>query len=150
MIAVVASGGPSTLLSSSVRPYAPTLFSRSALDGPLIRLQVTATEIPYVAMSGGEAFTPGGPERAMARLELGRAGVIEAVSGLRGFKLLRLGGSAFHGFVRDEYTTLPDTTDRLLATCDECKSWFLANSHGLTSRALPKSPSDRALPGLAG
>jgi urate oxidase/2-oxo-4-hydroxy-4-carboxy-5-ureidoimidazoline decarboxylase len=28
--------------------------------------------------------------------------------------LLRLGGSAFHGFVRDEYTTLPDIHNRPL------------------------------------
>ncbi len=31
-----------------------------------------------------------------------------------GFKLLRLGGSAFHGFVRDQYTTLPDIANRPL------------------------------------
>ena len=33
---------------------------------------------------------------------------------MRGFKLLRLGGSAFRGFVRDEYTTLPDLHNRPL------------------------------------
>jgi len=31
-----------------------------------------------------------------------------------GFKLLRLGGSAFYGFVRDQYTTLPDIMNRPL------------------------------------
>ena len=41
-------------------------------------------------------------------------GIVEAVSGVRGFKLLRLGGSAFQGFVRDEYTTLPDLNNRPL------------------------------------
>ena len=50
----------------------------------------------------------------MARVEFGRDRLIEAVSGLHGFKLLRLGGSAFHGFVRDEYTTLPDLMNRPL------------------------------------
>ena len=39
---------------------------------------------------------------------------MEAVSGLRGFRLLRLRGSAFRGFVRDEYTTLPDLANRPL------------------------------------
>ena len=39
---------------------------------------------------------------------------MEAASGVSGFKLLRLGGSAFHGFVRDEYTTLPDLRNRPL------------------------------------
>jgi urate oxidase len=39
---------------------------------------------------------------------------VEARSGIRGFRLLRLGGSAFHGFVRDQYTTLPDIKNRPL------------------------------------
>ena len=39
---------------------------------------------------------------------------MDARSGWRGFKLLRLGGSAFHGFVRDQYTTLPDLMNRPL------------------------------------
>ena len=44
----------------------------------------------------------------------GEASIVEAVSGLRGFRLLRLRGSAFRGFVRDEYTTLPDLANRPL------------------------------------
>jgi len=74
-------------------------------------IQVEAIEIPYV---GTVAFVPGGPDRAFARIEMTRQAVVEARSGIRGFKLLRLGGSAFAGFVRDEYTTLPDTADRPL------------------------------------
>jgi len=77
--------------------------------------QVSAVEIPYAA-TGPEniAFAPTGPDRATARIELTREAVVEAVSGIRGFKLLRLSGSAFQGFVRDEYTTLPDVADRPL------------------------------------
>jgi urate oxidase len=74
--------------------------------------QVTATEVPYSGVNGAVAFAPSGPERASACVELSRNAVISAVAGLRGFKLLRLGGSAFHGFVRDEYTTLPDIRNR--------------------------------------
>ena len=77
--------------------------------------QVSAIEIPYAGVDGAVAFTPSGPERATARVELGRGSplpIVEAVAGIRGFKLLRLGGSAFRGFVRDEYTTLPDITNR--------------------------------------
>jgi urate oxidase / 2-oxo-4-hydroxy-4-carboxy-5-ureidoimidazoline decarboxylase len=78
-------------------------------------LQVTAVEIPYGAVSGAAvAFVPAGPERSAARIELNRGGVVEIASGLRGFRLLRLGGSAFHGFVRDEYTTLPEIHNRPL------------------------------------
>jgi len=76
--------------------------------------QLTAVGIPYAPLPAGIGYHPAGPERATARVELQPGRIVEAVSGLRGFKLLRLGGSAFHGFVRDEYTTLPDTTDRPL------------------------------------
>ena len=74
--------------------------------------QVSAVEVPYTGVDSDVAFTPSGPERATARVELSRGEIVEAVAGIRGFKLLRLGGSAFHGFVRDEYTTLPDITNR--------------------------------------
>jgi urate oxidase len=60
------------------------------------------------------AFAPAGPERAVARVETTREAVVDVASGLEHFRLLRLGGSAFHGFVRDEYTTLPDMFDRPL------------------------------------
>jgi urate oxidase/2-oxo-4-hydroxy-4-carboxy-5-ureidoimidazoline decarboxylase len=90
-------------------------------------VQVSASEIPYAAVDD-VAFAPAGPERAVARVELtrgstpGSAGttprdalaIAEATAGLRGFRLLRLGGSAFEGFVRDEYTTLPDIANRPL------------------------------------
>lgn len=74
--------------------------------------QVTATEIPYDR--NGTTFTPGGPECAFARVEMRGHHIVEARSGIRGFRLLRLGGSAFHGFIRDEYTTLPDIQNRPL------------------------------------
>jgi urate oxidase / 2-oxo-4-hydroxy-4-carboxy-5-ureidoimidazoline decarboxylase len=77
-------------------------------------LQLSASEIPYTPVGGNAAFTPSGPDMAAARLEIDRKGVVEAASGIRGFKLLRLGGSAFRGFVRDEYTTLPDLNNRPL------------------------------------
>ena len=38
------------------------------------------------------------------------------VSGLTDLVVLKSTGSEFHGYARDEYTTLPETTDRVLAT----------------------------------
>ena len=73
--------------------------------------QLSAVEIPY---DGALAFAPSGPEKAAASIEITREGVAEIRSGFEGFRLLRLKGSAFHGFVRDQYTTLPDIKDRPL------------------------------------
>jgi urate oxidase len=75
--------------------------------------QIAAAEIPYGA-AGAKAFTPAGPERAFARVEICGNSVVEARSGIDGFRLLRLGGSAFQGFIRDQYTTLPELKDRPL------------------------------------
>ena len=40
--------------------------------------------------------------------------MVEVRPGIAGSGCLRLGGSAFHGFVRDQYTTLPDIRNRPL------------------------------------
>jgi urate oxidase/2-oxo-4-hydroxy-4-carboxy-5-ureidoimidazoline decarboxylase len=77
-------------------------------------VQVSAKEIPYSEIADGGAFAPSGPERATARIELNRTATVEVASGIQGFKLLRLGGSSFQGFVRDRYTTLPDIANRPL------------------------------------
>jgi urate oxidase/2-oxo-4-hydroxy-4-carboxy-5-ureidoimidazoline decarboxylase len=77
-------------------------------------LQISASEIPYAPLGGSVAFVPSGPDTATARFEIDRTGIVEGASGVRGFRLLRLGGSAFRGFVRDEYTTLPDLHNRPL------------------------------------
>src|SRR5262249_17765938 len=78
-------------------------------------VQLTVAQIPYTGIVDATvAFAPAGPERATARIELRRGEIVEARSGIEGFRLLRLGGSAFHGFVRDQYTTLPDIHNRPL------------------------------------
>ncbi len=103
-------------------------------------VQVSAVEIPYSALPGGlpgksAAFFPAGPERTTARIEINRDGIVEIASGIRGFKLLRLGGSAFHGFVRDEYTTLPDIANRPLRMWLDLEWLYTAPAAGLNSGA---------------
>jgi urate oxidase/2-oxo-4-hydroxy-4-carboxy-5-ureidoimidazoline decarboxylase len=99
-------------------------------------VQVSAVEIPYAGLKGGNAaFSPAGPERAAARVEINREGILEVASGIRGFKLLRLGGSAFHGFVRDEYTTLPDIANRPLHMWLDLEWLYTAFSDGFSSGA---------------
>ncbi len=65
-------------------------------------------------ISAAETPLGGGTEHAFARLEMRANQLVEARSGIDGFRLLRMGGSAFHGFIRDQYTTLPDLKDRPL------------------------------------
>ncbi|HEV2444331.1 MAG TPA: urate oxidase [Candidatus Sulfopaludibacter sp.] len=100
-------------------------------------VQVSAAEIPYEALPGSAAaFAPAGPGRATARIELTRAGTVELASGIVGFKLLRLGGSAFHGFVRDQYTTLPDIRNRPLHMWLDLEWRYTEPGAGYTSGAI--------------
>jgi urate oxidase len=103
-------------------------------------VQVSAAEISYAGLPGGtSAFSPAGPERATARVEINRGGILEVASGIRGFRLLRLGGSAFHGFVRDEYTTLPDIANRPLNMWLDLEWLYSAPPAGFTSGAVTAS-----------
>jgi urate oxidase len=78
-------------------------------------VQLSAIEIPYAPIPGQPAaFRPAGPERLTARLEIDRKGIVEVTSGIASFRMVRLGGSAFFGFVRDQYTTLPEIHNRPL------------------------------------
>jgi urate oxidase / 2-oxo-4-hydroxy-4-carboxy-5-ureidoimidazoline decarboxylase len=96
-------------------------------------LQISAVEIPHTALQAGSAaFAPAGPECCTTRLEINRAGIVEITSGIQGFRLLRLGGSAFHGFVRDEYTTLPDIKNRPLRMGLDLE-WSYANTNAAFS-----------------
>jgi urate oxidase / 2-oxo-4-hydroxy-4-carboxy-5-ureidoimidazoline decarboxylase len=51
---------------------------------------------------------------ALAEIDLGRSGVASARSAWNDLHLIKLAGSSFAGFIRDEYTTLPEAEDRPL------------------------------------
>ncbi len=100
-------------------------------------VQVSSIEIPYSSLTDDQvSFAPSGPERAIARIELNRTGTVEVASGIRGFKLLRLGGSAFQGFVRDQYTTLPDVANRPLHMWLDLEWLYTAPSAGFSSGTI--------------
>ena len=101
-------------------------------------IQVSAEEIPYAGLENSNlAFAPAGPERATARIELNRSGTVEIASGIRGFRLLRLGGSAFEGFVRDQYTTLPDIKNRPLHMWLDLEWLYTEPTAAFTSGGIP-------------
>lgn len=60
-------------------------------------------------------------------------------SGIAGLLVLKSTGSAFHGFVRDEYTTLPEVWDRILSTEVDCGwKWSVFASMDAVKAAIPK------------
>ncbi|RED65987.1 factor-independent urate hydroxylase [Cohnella lupini] len=63
-------------------------------------------------------YRPSHNERAHAKLELIReangASATSLHSGVSDLQLIKVSGSSFYGFIRDEYTTLPESYDRPL------------------------------------
>ncbi|ABW11678.1 urate oxidase [Frankia sp. Mgl5] len=59
------------------------------------------------------------------------ADAVHAVSGLAGLVVLRSTGSEFHGFPRDRYTTLAETSDRILAT-EVTARWRYLDADGMS------------------
>jgi len=66
------------------------------------------------ARKTGHGFVGGSSERRVARVVRGRE--MSTGAGVQGLVVLKTTGSAFEGFPRDEYTVLPDASDRILAT----------------------------------
>jgi len=62
------------------------------------------------------AFEAGSPAVGTAVVRLGQDGAALVRSGISRLTVLKTTGSAFAGFLRDEYTVLAETDDRILAT----------------------------------
>jgi urate oxidase len=86
----------------------------------LLRVTIDMTEHLWSRIRNGErehddAFVRTGPEVRTAILQVNRRRTV-LWSGIADLLVLKSAHSAFDRFLRDEYTTLPDTRDRLLAT----------------------------------
>jgi urate oxidase len=62
------------------------------------------------------AFERGSTEQRTARVSANRSGVSSVTAGIADLVVLKTAQSGFTGFPRDRYTTLRETTDRILAT----------------------------------
>ncbi|MEU8304174.1 factor-independent urate hydroxylase [Actinomadura sp. NPDC048955] len=76
--------------------------------------RVEIREYGWRRIAGGHSFVRDGGEVRTALVHGGEAESV--VSGLTDLVVLNSTGSEFHGFARDEYTTLEPTDDRILAT----------------------------------
>jgi urate oxidase len=108
-----------------IEDYALALARHFASDiEPVYTARVDVDEYRWERITAGgtahpHAFARVGQEiRTATAVVEGRGGGQRAwvLSGLRDFVLLKSTGSEFAGFLRDQYTTLPETDDRVLAT----------------------------------
>ena len=103
-----------------VESFASRLADHFAGKPAVERVRIGVTEHRWERLPAGggpspHAFVQGGSEQWTAVVTRDRQGV-RIVSGLTGLVVLKTAESAFSGFPRDEFTTLPDTEDRILAT----------------------------------
>jgi len=93
-----------------VSSHPPTRQARvSIAEYGWARLQLPGGPAPH-------SFARTGPEVRTAEVIVTREPDPVVISGISGLVLLNSTGSEFHGFATDRYTTLPETTDRVLAT----------------------------------
>jgi urate oxidase len=89
-------------------------LGRHFLGGAITRARVHVVELEWSRLSG-HAFVQSGREQRIATV-ICEPDAAWFVSGLSDLVVLKTTDSEFHGFPRDEYTTLAETTDRVLAT----------------------------------
>lgn len=107
-------------------------------NSPVTRVIIEITEHGWTRMAlGGKAhphsFIKGSDEKRTTRVSVTREGAaIE--SGVEDLIVLKTTKSGFVGYVKDQYTTLPDTTDRIFATSIKA-NWQYARADAATGDA---------------
>ena len=92
---------------------------------------------------GGEphahSFVRDGSETRNVEAVANEGNGISIRSAIAGLLVLKSTGSAFHTFIRDEYTTLPDVYDRILSTEVDCGwTWNTFSNIGEVRSAVGK------------
>ncbi len=87
---------------------------------PQIRTAVVSIQSVGWQRLGPHSFQRDGGATRLCTVTADEAGE-QVVSGLTGLTLLNTTASEFHGFARDRYTTLAETTDRVLATAVDAR-----------------------------
>ena len=87
---------------------------------PIYRARVSIEEYPWARISVGgkphpHAFVQSGSEKRTATVTC-TDDAAWVVSGISDLVVLKSTGSEFHGYIKDRFTTLPETRDRILAT----------------------------------
>jgi urate oxidase len=103
-----------------VETFASRLADHFLAKPAVSRVRISAVEQPWGRLSSGgrphpHAFVQAGGEHWTAVATRDTSGV-QIVSGLANLIVLKTSDSTFAGFPRDEYTTLPETSDRIMAT----------------------------------
>jgi len=104
--------------------------------------RIAVEEYAWDRIPGAESrhsFVRGGREVRTVLVHADADGRSTVVSGLKDLVVLNTAGSEFHGFYKDEYTTLAETTDRVLATAVDAR-W----RHTDSAESAPEADWDKS------
>jgi urate oxidase len=135
-------------LTGSIESFGLALADRFLAAGATVRAaRVRLVEHPWTRIEAGGAPHPHGFQRGAGGDRVatvhGTADGARVEAGIEGLLLLKTTGSGWEGFARDEYTTLAETSDRIMATVVSA-SWAYAGA-GLDFDALHAGVRDTLL-----
>ncbi len=116
-------------------PFGLTLAQHFLAGNPhLASVTIDVHEHPWDRLTvgaheDGQAFVRNGSGTRIARVAAGRAGSV-VTAGIVDLAVMKTGRSAFSGFMRDGFTTLAETRDRLLATSMTAEWTYDADASG--------------------
>ncbi len=84
------------------------------------------TRIPFGGKPHPWSFTPAGPERRTA-VVTGTREVVFVEAGLENLQVIKTSGAGFEGYLHDPFTTLKETSDRILATAVKA-TWLYSDN----------------------
>jgi len=104
---------------------------------PVTRVIIEIAEHGWTRMAFGEqthphSFTKGSNEKRTAKVNVTRE-VTTIESGVEDLIVLKTTKSGFVGYIKDQYTTLPEATDRILATSIKA-NWHYANAEAVSGK----------------
>ena len=100
--------------TGSVEEFALYLSQHFMSAAPITGVRVKVQEHLWDRLNE-HSFTRGGDAVRTVRVNRTRSGV-DVRCGVRGLYLLKTTHSEFTGYIKDKFTTLPETTDRIFAT----------------------------------
>ena len=120
-------------LSGSMEDFGIFLGGHFMKSAPITNARIKMQEHLWrrIGMSGGEhahSFVRAGSELRTARVTTFHDR-IEVRAGIRGLNLLKTTRSGFVGYIKDSFTTLPETTDRIFATALNAEWIYAPGQH---------------------
>ena len=125
--------------TGSIEAFGLHLAAHFTTNNPQVtNTTIAISEQGYMRMSfNGEphphAFTGNGPERHTAVIQQ-QGSSVSITAGIKDMLIVKTTGSGFEHFIRDQYTTLKETGDRILAT--QCNITWTYHLHNIDYTAL--------------